>query len=237
MNPFDSTIINFINQFSHVSWTFDFIIKSISTNNYIKGGFLIILFWWGWFTAGKRQKDTQIHLLATLFSCVIAIIVARTLALSLPFRLRPMYESDIGFILPYFMKMTSMEGWSSFPSDHAVLFYALSTGMFYISKKTGIFAFIYTTLLISFPRIYLGLHYPTDIIAGACVGILITSLCNKTACIENLSRRAGNWADNRPEIFYPVSFIITYQIVDMFKNSRNLAKFLWLLLDCRDFWN
>ena len=229
MNAFDSTIINGINQFSQISWTFDFIMKSISTNNLIKGGLLIILFWWGWFTAGEQQKHVHLHLIATLFSCFAAIIAARTLALSLPLRLRPLHNASVDFILPYGMKITALEGWSSFPSDHAVLFYALATGMFYISWKTGVFAFIYTTLFISFPRIYLGLHYPTDIIAGASLGIFIALACNKTAWIKNVSRRAGSWAETRPEFFYPVFFLITYQIVDMFKNSRNFVGALFSL--------
>ncbi len=171
MNHFDIEIISFLNQFSQLSRTVDSTVKFISGNHLIKGGVLLIIFWWGWFRVNKHQLLVQVHLVSTLFGCFIAMVLARALALLLPFRLRPLHEESLVFMPPYGMKLTELEGWSSFPSDHAVLFYALSAGMFYISRKVGIFALVYTTLLyttlfIGLPRVYLGLHYPTDIVRG-----------------------------------------------------------------------
>lgn len=226
MNPFDTTIIDFINQFSQFSWTIDSTIKFISGNHLIKGGVLLFIFWWAWFKVNINQSYIQVHLVSTLFGAFIAMILARTLALLLPFRFRPIHEEDLNFITPYGMNITTLEGWSSFPSDHAILFYALATGMFYISKKLGIFALVYTTLFIGFPRAYLGLHYPTDIIGGAIIGITITLLFNSNYFMEKISHPTHNYSNTKPEIFYPILFIITYQIADMFDNSRAFVELL-----------
>jgi undecaprenyl-diphosphatase len=226
MNHFDIEIISIINQFAQFSWLLDSTIKFISGNYLIKGGVLLTIFWWGWFRINKNKPSVQLHLLATLFSCVMALVLARSLTLLLPFRLRPLHEKSLDFILPYTMKPTALEGWSSFPSDHAVLFYALSTGFFYISKKVGIFAFAYTTLFIGFPRIYLGLHYPTDILGGALIGIVITLLCQSNYFLKKVSQPILNTSNTKPGIFYPLFFILTYQIADMFDNSRALFSFL-----------
>lgn len=135
MNLFDSTIIDFINHFSRLSWTFDFTVNFISENHLVKGGVLLTIFWWGWFKVSKNQAYVRVHMISTLFSCFIAMILARALALSLPFRLRPLHEENLDFLLPYGMRPTTLEDWSAFPSDHAVLFYALSTGMFLYQRK------------------------------------------------------------------------------------------------------
>lgn len=226
MNFFDSTIIDFTNQFAQRSSDVDALIYFLSGNHLVKGGFLLIIFWWGWFRVNKYQPHVQLHLITTLFSSITAIIVARSLAKSLPFRLRPIHDESIGFTLPYSMEPTILDGWSSLPSDHAVLFYALSAGMFYISKRVGIFALIYTTLFIGLPRIYLGLHYPTDILVGAFIGITITAVCNSNYFIVNKAQSVLGWSHSKPEFFYPTFFIITYQIADMFNSSRSLISFL-----------
>ena len=226
MNSFDIEIIGTINQLSHHSWIVDHAVKLISRNNLIKGGVLLAIFWWGWFRVNKNQLVVQVHLISTLFSCFIAIILARALALLLPFRLRPLHEESLGFILPFNMNPGVLEGWSSFPSDHAVLFYTLSAGMFYISKKVGIFSLVYTTLIIALPRIYLGLHYPTDIIGGAIIGIVISLLCQSNNILKNISQSVLVYSSTKPEIFYSLFFIITYQIADMFNNSRVIISFL-----------
>jgi undecaprenyl-diphosphatase len=113
-----------------------------------------------------------------------------------------------------------LEGWSSFPSDHAVLFFALSTGLLFISRKVGTFALAYTGLFIAFPRIYLGLHYPTDIIAGAIIGVTIAILGNIYLIKSTRLKSIVRWADTEPDLFYPVFFLFTYQIADMFGSSR-----------------
>ncbi|MDO8265260.1 MAG: phosphatase PAP2 family protein [Candidatus Parcubacteria bacterium] len=59
----------------------------------------------------------------------------------------------------------------SFPSGHAAFFFALSTIVYYYNKKTGIVLFICSSL-ISFFRVFVGIHWPADIFFGAIVGIL-----------------------------------------------------------------
>jgi undecaprenyl-diphosphatase len=67
---------------------------------------------------------------------------------------------------------------ASFPSGHAAFFFAIATLVFLYNKKTGIFFFVFA-LLISLARIFCGIHWPLDILAGAIIGILSGLLINK----------------------------------------------------------
>jgi undecaprenyl-diphosphatase len=222
MNIFDSTIIHFVNKFSHHSVMVDGTISLICHNHLLKGGVILAIVWWLWFKKSEFQPKHHAHIIATFIGCIVGMALARFLALTLPFRLRPIHEEGLNFTLPYGLSPDTLDGWSSFPSDHAVLFFGLSAGLFFISRKAGAFAIIYTTLFIAFPRIYLGLHYPTDIIAGAVVGISIVVLSNillvKSKSLESIT----NWSHSNPSFFYSLFFLFSFQIADMFDSSRAL---------------
>lgn len=60
----------------------------------------------------------------------------------------------------------------SFPSGHTLASFEAAVTIFLHSKKWGISAFI-IAILIAFSRMYLFVHYPTDVLAGAILGTLI----------------------------------------------------------------
>ena len=59
----------------------------------------------------------------------------------------------------------------SFPSGHAAIFFALATAIYFFNKKWGIVAFI-AAILVGLARIYVGVHWPIDVLAGAAIGII-----------------------------------------------------------------
>ena len=67
---------------------------------------------------------------------------------------------------------------ASFPSGHAAFFFALSTLIYFYNKKTGIL-FLIASFLISISRVFCGIHWPFDILAGALVGILSALIIKK----------------------------------------------------------
>lgn len=220
MNIFDLSIMAYVNQLSQYSWALDRLILFLSGNHLLKGGVFCVLIWWAWFKENEHQSLNREHLTTTLISCVIAMSIARVMALSLPFRPRPLYEDNLVFLLPYGMEKTNMESWSSFPSDHAALFFTLATGLFFVSRKLGAFALVYALVFIALPRIYLGLHYPTDIIFGAAIGITTCFLANTYLVPRKNLKLIASWSYSKPDYFYPVFFIFTYQIADLFNGFR-----------------
>lgn len=75
---------------------------------------------------------------------------------------------------------------ASFPSGHAMLsaiaYLTLAILLARISRGRRVKAFVLTlgvatTLLVGISRIYLGVHWPSDVLAGWCVGAAWASLC------------------------------------------------------------
>lgn len=58
----------------------------------------------------------------------------------------------------------------SFPSGHAAFFFALAAAVYFFNKKLGAFFFI-SAFLISLARVFGGIHWPSDILAGGLMGI------------------------------------------------------------------
>ncbi len=66
----------------------------------------------------------------------------------------------------------------AFPSGHASFYFALSTIVYCYNKKAGILFYI-ASFLIVISRVFVGIHWPLDILAGAALGILMGWLLNK----------------------------------------------------------
>ncbi len=222
MNVFDKEIIGFLNSLVNHFWMIDRFIVWIEGNDLLKGGVLCALIWWRWFAVGQAS-DKRSHLLLALLSCLPAVALGRGLALALPYRPRPIHNADLGFILPKGMTSTALDGWSAFPSDHAVLFFTLATGLLYVSRRFGLIAICYTLLIIFFPRVYIGLHNPTDILAGMLIGLIITWACHRAWLVAWVQKHVIPWSEKQPGLFYAGFFLFTFQISALFIGLRQIA--------------
>ncbi len=79
-------------------------------------------------------------------------------------RPRPFVENKVNLLLSH---STSDP---SFPSGHAAFYFAISTIVYSYNKKAG-YLFFVASFLISFSRVFVGIHWPSDILAGAIIGV------------------------------------------------------------------
>lgn len=76
---------------------------------------------------------------------------------------RPFVSEQVNLLLPH-------PTTSSFPSAHATIFFALAFFLFFQNKKAGTL-FLVLSFLIGLARVFCGLHWPIDILAGILLGL------------------------------------------------------------------
>lgn len=109
----------------------------------------------------SRREKLQILLVAGV-STIIARFGITELIRFFYHRQRPFTDLSVNQLL------TSNE-WS-FPSGHSAFFFALATAVYLYNKKWGI-GFFAAAVLMTLSRVIAGIHYPSDVLAGALIGI------------------------------------------------------------------
>jgi undecaprenyl-diphosphatase len=221
MNWFDLRIMHFLNSFARRSWAVDATLVQVADNRFLVGGVLMVMLWWAWTHHGKGNVEVRKTLALNLVLTAVGVLVARVLALSLPFRHRPFHNPLLNFQPPYTLDVNSAIHWSSFPSDHAVVIFCVAAGLCMVSRRLGAWAMGYA-ILINLPRIYVGIHYPTDVVAGALLGIGVAFLA-RAARLRKAVEGALNYLDERPDYAYPLLFAWTFEMGEMFDSARRLG--------------
>ena len=94
-------------------------------------------------------------------------------------RIRP-YDYQLEFFQKTIPLLIERQHDFSFPSGHTIASFEAAGGMLICNKKLGIPAMI-LAVLIAFSRLYLYVHYPTDVIFSIFAGILIAIIGNLIA--------------------------------------------------------
>lgn len=143
---------------------FQFITDSVS---YLSWGIPIILIM---IALAQKQNFWQMKSVYVLFSVALASLLSFILKHIID-RVRPFETYD-------FLEKLSVGGSPSFPSGHTTAAFALSVGLIIAYPKWYIILpAILWAILAGYSRMSLGVHYPSDVLAGFLLGVGSAIIC------------------------------------------------------------
>jgi undecaprenyl-diphosphatase len=136
-----------------------------------------------WCLWGRRFRDLTGLLAVPAGAELLSLVAAMLRPEQRPFTATPLVH-----------RLISHGPGQSFPSDHATAAFALAAACWvFADRRLGTFMTV-LAVLIGLSRVAAGVHYPADVVAGACCGLV------SAAAVRLLWRRADHTtADGRTE--------------------------------------
>jgi len=206
----------FLNGFAG-NWFLDHLAGFEERNNLLKGGLFLAMYASLWFRPDPRQEERRRTIFAILTGTLLALVVCRIIADIFPFRLRPMYDPSLphhAYAVPPSLRMVD---WSSFPSDTAAYFFALAVGLAHLLRRFSVPILLYTAGWICLPRMFLGEHYLSDILAGAAIGMVVVKASLASHWLrQRFASHVLRFMDLEPHVFYAAAFLAFLEMGVMF---------------------
>ena len=157
--PLDTQLFFLLNGLAGRSPTIDSLIVFCATYlAYIIVVAFVLLLAFSSYTHREKIRVIVIALVATL--------IARGVVTE---GIRFLYHRPRPFVTYPVHQLIAENSWS-FPSGHSITFFALASAVYFYNKKWGILFFV-AAAVIAVSRVVAGVHYPSDIIGGALLGI------------------------------------------------------------------
>jgi hypothetical protein len=122
----------------------------------------------------------------------------------------------------------SLVDWSSFPSDNAAYFSALTFGLVHLLRRYSVRIWLYTAAWICLPRMFLGVHYLSDMAVGAPIGIATVKVALKFSWLQqNPATAVLRFMETKPHVFYAAAFLVFFEMGLGFVDVRGAAKELF----------
>jgi undecaprenyl-diphosphatase len=129
----------------------------------------LALLWKG----GTRGRTAGLMLIPLL---VISDQLSSTVIKELVGRARPCHTVGGVPVIPEVHLLVTCGGGKSFPSSHAVNNFAVAA-MFAAYYRRWTWAFFTWATLVGLSRIFVGVHYPSDVLGGAAIGVGVGVAC------------------------------------------------------------
>jgi undecaprenyl-diphosphatase len=219
----DISCLLYINSFVGHSALFDKTMLKVNDLSLLKTGLFAAYFYYIWFRREDWAWDRR-FVLRALLGVAIAIAVSRAMQELLPARVRPMFDSSLHLTLPAALHTELLFDANSFPSDTTALATALATAIFMDNRLAGLLAAILVVTASIATKLYLGYHYPSDILGGILIGVSAVVVAQRLYVPDAVWRGVLRVHDAYRGLFYAAMFIAIWQIATLFNDLRLIGR-------------
>jgi membrane-associated phospholipid phosphatase len=219
----DFALTKAINSFAGHSPLLDRVEQVLTVSQLPQGVALVAVLWYLWFET--NDVDTRARLLSGIVAAACAGVLSRVFQLVLPTHPRPLHTEALGFVMPAGVQPATLNHFNPFPSDHGAVFFGLAIVVWSNRPGLGLAAFAWAAI-VDFARVYEGYHYPSDIMGSIGLGLLAVSLFHNPS-VHRVACRVVAVEQTHRSWFYPMAFLLTYQVATLFDDVRLIGRGLF----------
>jgi len=161
-----------------------------------------------------------------LFQTVFAFAVALTITLVI----RPWIAWPAPSLIPRFQVLYPDYLWgggsgNSFPSHSTLTYFMIAAGLWPLHRRVSLLLSLLVIGVISVPRVYVGGHYPIDILASLVLVVLVLSLVSRWP----VPLFIANWLARSGPGTYPRELLLilwVFEVGEGFRGSASILKHL-----------
>lgn len=147
-----------------------------------------VVFLLGWFLLPRRETKKRHALVVAGISGILALVINMIIG-GIWFRPRPFTVLPKGT----FVQLIPHPPDSSFPSDHVSGGFGFSSASWGRASVAIQWIFTVLTVIVMFARVYVGVHWPTDVLGGMVVGLVSGFVVRRFERFLRPLTRLGLW--------------------------------------------
>jgi membrane-associated phospholipid phosphatase len=197
-------------------WAIQFLVHYPSVCTWVFGLAFLLL----WIKTDEQTSGRRIDMVKSAIAIGLALVITLIFRPWIAWPAPVKSEAFRALFPPYLWGEGSS---NSFPSHSTLVYFMVSVGFWPISRKVSLALAAWTLVFVSFPRMYLGGHYPIDVVFSVVLGLMIIVAIWNWPIISNV----GNWLilESRQTRFRnALLFLWIIELGDGFRGAEFLAK-------------